>query len=100
MSERTIHEDKIKTFGNLEDIIDSFENGRERFQNDNVFRNVVLSLYQGNNIISLLDDVLRIRYDQEKLIMQMRKDINRSVNTQLIVATQERINELKNEIES
>lgn len=100
MCERTIHEDNIKTFGNLEDIIDSFENGRVRFQNDSVFRNVALSLYQGNNVISLLDDVLRIRHDQENLIMQMRKDIDRGVRTQLIVATQERIDELKNEIES
>lgn len=100
MSERTIHKDNIKTFGNLEDIINSFENGRQRYENDAVFYSVVHNILHGEDLFSILNRVMILQHNNTQEIIRLNDIINKGVKTQYIVATQERIDELKNEIES
>jgi methanogenic corrinoid protein MtbC1 len=56
MNQHKLNQKKMRT---IEEIINQFPNGVERFNNDALFNTVVMSLYYGEDPIKIIDSLIK-----------------------------------------
>ena len=60
--------------GSIDEIIEQFQNGRERFNVDPLFNNIVYSLAEGQNPLVIIDILVKMNNEVlEKLRAQLLK---------------------------
>lgn len=61
----------LKNNGNITDdeLLSKFENGKKRYQEDPFFRKSIDIIINGGDILSLIDDILKIRLELHQMLM-------------------------------